>query len=133
MDLYIEQVSWRSQLHCSEFQLLKVCSKHAVEGPDGKHMAVKETTKFLGKTIHEKKQFHENFPSPPLRFHSSKILNQPIWNFFGQHFLGRWFSDNFFSHNVFGQKFVAHNFDGKYLDCGTMSGYIKSSKEIGKI
>ena len=31
------------------------------------------------------------------------------------------------------EKFVAHNFEGKYLDCGTMSGYINSSKEIGKI
>ena len=31
------------------------------------------------------------------------------------------------------EKFVAHNFEGKYLDCGTMSGYINTSKEIGKI
>ena len=31
------------------------------------------------------------------------------------------------------EKFIAHDFDGKYLDCGTMSGYINSSKEIGKI
>ena len=31
------------------------------------------------------------------------------------------------------EKFIAHNFDGKYLDCGTMSGYIRSSKEIGKL
>ena len=31
------------------------------------------------------------------------------------------------------EKFIAHNFEGKYLDCGTMSGYISSSKEIGKI
>ena len=31
------------------------------------------------------------------------------------------------------EKFVAHNFEGKYLDCGTMNGYINSSKEIGKI
>ena len=31
------------------------------------------------------------------------------------------------------EKFIAHNFEGKYLDCGTMSGYINSSKEIGKI
>ena len=31
------------------------------------------------------------------------------------------------------EKFIAHNFDGKYLDCGTMRGYINSSKEIGKI
>jgi len=31
------------------------------------------------------------------------------------------------------QKFVGHNFSGKYLDCGTMSGYIKSSLEISKI
>ena len=31
------------------------------------------------------------------------------------------------------EEFVAHNFEGKYLDCGTMSGYINSSKEIGKI
>ena len=31
------------------------------------------------------------------------------------------------------KKFIAHNFDGKYLDCGTMSGYINSSKEIGKL
>ena len=31
------------------------------------------------------------------------------------------------------EKFVAHNFEGKYLDCGTMSGYVNSSKEIGKI
>ena len=31
------------------------------------------------------------------------------------------------------EKFIAHNFKGKYLDCGTMRGYINSSKEIGKI
>ena len=31
------------------------------------------------------------------------------------------------------EKFIAHNFEGKYLDCGTMTGYINSSKEIGKI
>ena len=31
------------------------------------------------------------------------------------------------------EKFIAHNFEGKYLDCGTMSGYINSTKEIGKI
>ena len=30
------------------------------------------------------------------------------------------------------EKFIAHNFLGKYLDCGTMSGYINSSKEIAK-
>ena len=30
-------------------------------------------------------------------------------------------------------KFIGHNFDGKYLDCGTMHGYIKSSLEISKI
>ena len=32
-----------------------------------------------------------------------------------------------------GTKFVGHKFSGKYLDCGTMSGYIKSSLEISKI
>ena len=31
------------------------------------------------------------------------------------------------------EKFIAHNFLGKYLDCGTLNGYIKSSKEISKI
>ena len=31
------------------------------------------------------------------------------------------------------EKFVGHNFEGKYLDCGTMNGYINSSKEIGKL
>ena len=31
-----------------------------------------------------------------------------------------------------GEKFIAHNFDGKYLDCGTMTGYIKSSIEVSK-
>ena len=31
------------------------------------------------------------------------------------------------------EKFVAHNFEGKYLDCGTMKGYISSSKVIGKL
>ena len=31
------------------------------------------------------------------------------------------------------EKFVAHNFQGKYLDCGTMYGYINSSIEIGKL
>ena len=31
------------------------------------------------------------------------------------------------------EKFLAHNFLGKYLDCGTMNGYINSSKEISKI
>ena len=31
------------------------------------------------------------------------------------------------------EKFVAHKFLGKYLDCGTMKGYINSSLEISKI
>ena len=31
-----------------------------------------------------------------------------------------------------GEKFIAHSFNGKYLDCGTMEGYIKSSIEISK-
>ena len=31
------------------------------------------------------------------------------------------------------EKFIAHNFSGKYLDCGTMDGYINSSKEIAKL
>ena len=31
------------------------------------------------------------------------------------------------------RKFVAHNFQGKYLDCGTISGYINSNIEINKI
>ena len=30
-------------------------------------------------------------------------------------------------------KFLAHNFSGKYLDCGSMHGYIKSSMEISKL
>ena len=30
-------------------------------------------------------------------------------------------------------KFIAHNFSGKYLDCGTMDGYLKSSLEISKL
>ena len=29
-------------------------------------------------------------------------------------------------------KFIGHNFAGKYLDCGTMKGYIKSSNKISK-
>ena len=29
-----------------------------------------------------------------------------------------------------GEKFIGHNFKGKYLDCGSMDGYIKSSLEI---
>ena len=29
-------------------------------------------------------------------------------------------------------QFVGHNFSGKYLDCGTMKGYIKSTLEISK-
>jgi len=28
------------------------------------------------------------------------------------------------------EKFIAHSFSGKYLDCGTMDGYIKSTMEI---
>ena len=31
------------------------------------------------------------------------------------------------------EKFVAHNFIGKYLDCGTIKGYINSSIEISKL
>jgi len=31
------------------------------------------------------------------------------------------------------EKFIGHNFLGKYLDCGTMNGYIKSSLEIAKL
>ena len=30
-------------------------------------------------------------------------------------------------------KFIGHIFKGKYLDCGSMEGYINSSKEISKI
>ncbi len=30
-------------------------------------------------------------------------------------------------------KFIAHNFSGKYLDCGSMQGYIKSALEISKL
>ena len=30
------------------------------------------------------------------------------------------------------KKFIAHNFLGKYLDCGTMDGYVKSTLEINK-
>jgi len=32
-----------------------------------------------------------------------------------------------------GDKFIGHIFKGKYLDCGTMDGYIKSSLEISKL
>ena len=32
-----------------------------------------------------------------------------------------------------GHKIIGHNFSGKYLDCGTMKGYIKSSMEISKL
>ena len=32
-----------------------------------------------------------------------------------------------------GEKFIAHNFLGNYLDCGTMQGFINSNKEIGKL
>ena len=32
-----------------------------------------------------------------------------------------------------GEKFIGHTFKGKYLDCGTMDGYIKSSMEISKL
>ena len=31
------------------------------------------------------------------------------------------------------EKFIAHNFYGKYLDCGSMEGYIKSGLEISKL
>jgi len=31
------------------------------------------------------------------------------------------------------EKFIAHNFLGKYLDCGSMNGYIKSTLEIAKL
>ena len=31
------------------------------------------------------------------------------------------------------EKFIGHTFKGKYLDCGTMEGYIKSNLEISKI
>jgi len=32
-----------------------------------------------------------------------------------------------------GDKFIGHKFKGKYLDCGTMNGYIKSSIQISKL
>ncbi|MDB4845834.1 sugar phosphate nucleotidyltransferase [Candidatus Pelagibacter sp.] len=31
------------------------------------------------------------------------------------------------------EKFIGHNFSGKYLDCGTMKGYINSTLEISKL
>ncbi len=31
-----------------------------------------------------------------------------------------------------GEKFIAHEFTGDYLDCGTMEGFINSNKNIGK-
>ena len=30
-------------------------------------------------------------------------------------------------------QFIAHNFSGKYLDCGSMQGYINSTLEISKL
>ena len=30
-------------------------------------------------------------------------------------------------------KFIGHNFAGKYLDCGTMEGYIQSTVDISKL
>ena len=32
-----------------------------------------------------------------------------------------------------GYKFIGHKFSGKYLDCGTMNGYINSSVEVAKL
>ena len=32
-----------------------------------------------------------------------------------------------------GNKFIGHNFAGKYLDCGTLKGYIDSSNKISKL
>ena len=32
-----------------------------------------------------------------------------------------------------GEKFYGNIFTGKYLDCGTLSGYINSSIEISKV
>ena len=29
--------------------------------------------------------------------------------------------------------FIGHKFSGKYLDCGSMNGYIKSNLEISKL
>ena len=31
------------------------------------------------------------------------------------------------------ENFIAHKFSGKYLDCGSMNGYINSSKVIAKL
>ncbi len=31
------------------------------------------------------------------------------------------------------EKFISHNFSGKYLDCGSMDGFIKSGLEISKL
>jgi len=31
------------------------------------------------------------------------------------------------------ERFIGHNFNGKYLDCGTMNGYVNSGLEISKI
>ena len=31
------------------------------------------------------------------------------------------------------EKFIGHTFSGKYLDCGTMKGYINSSMAISKL
>ena len=31
------------------------------------------------------------------------------------------------------EKFISHVFSGKYLDCGTLKGYINSSIEISKL
>ena len=31
------------------------------------------------------------------------------------------------------ETFIAHSFQGKYLDCGSMNGFIKSGLEISKI
>tara|TARA_B110000196_G_scaffold300776_1_gene294390 strand:- start:674 stop:1027 length:354 start_codon:yes stop_codon:yes gene_type:complete len=30
------------------------------------------------------------------------------------------------------EKFIGHNFSGKYLDCGTMNGYVNSTLAIAK-
>ena len=51
------------------------------------------------------------------------------------HGLAKLVSDGFYESWIreFSNNFIGHTFKGKYLDCGTMHGYIRSSLEISKI
>ena len=100
-------------------------------------MNVKKINKknFLIKNVVEKPEIN-NAPSN-YAIIGRYILSKKIFNILNKQKPGKngeiHITDSINTMMINNNKFVGHIFSGKYLDCGTMKGYINSTLEISKV